>query len=187
MERTSLLLRQHQNEREKEYELLCQERVYREDLRSTARQLIKVELVLQPIMFLVGFVNLKGAFGVVPYVVQVGTIAVSFLFQFRTFAQGAVGWKVAGGGRRIDQGKGAHRQRRDLCAKDHCQCIDELLALFGRNGSVLGGGAVLPSVDTVRRAGLDRGLERGALRGARHRPTVACLALAGLAHAVLRS
>ena len=53
-------------------------------MRSTARLLMMVELVLQPIMYLVGRVNLKGALGVIPYVVQVGTIVASFFLQFRT-------------------------------------------------------------------------------------------------------
>ena len=55
-----------------------------DEMRSTARLLMSVELVLQPIMYFVGRVNLKGALGVVPYVVQVGTIVASFFLQYST-------------------------------------------------------------------------------------------------------
>ena len=40
-------------------------------------------------------------------------------------------------------------------AQDDCQRGDELLAVLGWDGSVIGCGAVLPSVDTLRRAGVD--------------------------------
>ena len=105
------------------------EKEFQEEMVSRAMLLMKVELVLQPIMFLVGLVNLKGASGVIPSVVQTGTIVVSF-----------------------------------LCVKT---CVPRIFAnvvmnfslFLGRNGSVTGGGAVPPFVDTLRRAGLDRGLE----------------------------
>ena len=159
-----------------------------EEMRSRARLLMRVELVLQPITFLVGFVNLKGALGVIQSLHcgdchHCGVL----LLAVQDVEHGTFVWNVAEGSRRTDQWEGAHRQRRDLCAKDHCQRGDELLAFLGWNGSVIGGGAVLPSVDTLRRAGVDRGLEWGTLRGARHRrTTVACLERAGGAHAVLR-
>ena len=68
-----------------------------EKMRSTARLLMKVELVLQPIMYLVGRVNLKGALGVIPYIVQIGTIVVSFFLQFKTLneAPSAGVWRRA--------------------------------------------------------------------------------------------
>ena len=68
-----------------------------EEMRSTARLLMRVELVLQPIMFLVGLVNLKGALGVIPYVVQIGTIVVSYFLQFKTLnkAPSAGTWRRA--------------------------------------------------------------------------------------------
>ena len=68
-----------------------------EEMRSTARLLMRLELVLQPIMFLVGLVNLKGALGVIPYVVQIGTIVVSYFLQFKTLnkAPSAGTWRTA--------------------------------------------------------------------------------------------
>jgi len=74
-----------------------EENEFIEEIRSTARLLMRVELVLQPIMFLVGLVNLKGALGVIPSVVQIGTIVVSYFLQFKTLnkAPSAGTWRAA--------------------------------------------------------------------------------------------
>ena len=58
---------------------------------------MRVELVLQPIMFLVGLVNLKGALGVIPYVVEIGTIVVSYFLQFKTLNKAPSVGNVADG------------------------------------------------------------------------------------------
>merc|ERR1719383_1339577 len=46
-------------------------------------------------MFLVGLVNLKGALGGIPYVVQIGTIVASYFLQFRTLNRARGKWRKA--------------------------------------------------------------------------------------------
>ena len=136
-----------------------EENEFIEETRSTARLLMRVELVLQPIMFLVGLVNLKGALGVIPYVVQVGTIVVSFFLQFRTLNRAP----LTGMWRRAADALINEKERIasvETCVPRFIANVGyELFAFLGWNGSVNGCGAVLPSVDTLRRAGLDTGLE----------------------------
>ena len=133
--------------------------IFREKVRSTARLLMMVELVLQPIMYLVGRVNLKGALGVIPYVVQVGTIVVSFFLQLKTLNKApSVGMFRWAADALIDE--------KERIASIQT-CVPRIIAnvvmnyslFLGWNGSVIGCGAVVPSVDTLRRAGVDRGLE----------------------------
>ena len=107
-------------------------------------------------MFLVGLVNLKGPLGVIPYVVQIGTIVV---LQFQTLnkAPPAGTWRRA---------TNALINEKDCIARVET-CVPRFIANVVMNYSLfwagmatsLVAGAVLPSVDTLRRACLDRGLE----------------------------
>ena len=137
-------------------------------VRSTARLPMMMELVLQPIMYLVGRVNLQGALGVIPYVVQVGAIVVSFLLQFRTLNSTLKKAPLTGMWRRATDALINEKERIASVETRVPRFIANGLmnySLFlGWNGSVIGCAAVLPSVDTLRRADVDRGLERRTLR-----------------------